>query len=82
MPMFSDETIKAAWTRAAAVCECTSDRHGHNGQCKTRLLWNLQGSELGGGWRACRKTTWGTDGLQNCEIRCTKCQGTVIKPLE
>jgi hypothetical protein len=29
-----------------------------------------------------RKASWGTDVLANCEIRCVKCQGPVIKPVE
>ncbi len=70
---FSEETINTAWERSKAVCECTNPLHRHGKRCSTRLLWTLQGGELGGGWRTCRKTTWGTDGLVNCEIRCAKC---------
>ena len=67
---FSLATIKAAWTRSGAICECTTVGHGHEGRCTTRLLWTLQGAERGAGWRACRKTTWGPDSLVNCEISC------------
>ncbi|MGA2378107.1 MAG: hypothetical protein ABSG85_02245 [Spirochaetia bacterium] len=70
---FSTATIQEAWTRSGSICECTSDGHGHQGRCTTRLLWTLQGGELGNGWQACRKTSWGTDGLENCEIRCARC---------
>jgi hypothetical protein len=79
---FTDAIIKAAWTRSGGVCECANTAHGHAKRCSTRLLWTLQGGELGAGWRACRKTTWGMDSLQNCEIRCAKCQGPIIKQVE
>jgi len=75
-------TIRAAWTRAGAVCECTGSCNGHGGRCTERLLWNLQGGEFPGGWHASRKAAWGTDVLANCEIRCVKCQGVKIKPAE
>jgi hypothetical protein len=79
---FTMVTIKAALTRSGSVCECTNDSHGHGKRCSTRLVWTLQGAEPGAGWRACRKTTWGPDGLQNCEIRCIACQGPKILPVE
>jgi hypothetical protein len=80
---FSEATIKAAWERFKAVCECRNPAHGHGKRCSTRLLWTLQGGELGGAaWRPYRKTPWGTDGLENCEIRCTRCQGPLFKPFE
>jgi hypothetical protein len=77
---FSPRDINAAWTRSGAICECTDAGHDHGGRCAEKLLWSLQGAELGGGWRAIRMTTWGTDTLANCQIRCAKCQGPVIKP--
>lgn len=79
---FTERDIASAWTRAGAICECTSDRHGHEGRCHEKLFWRLQGGDLAGGWRACRKASWGTDVLQNCEIRCVKCQGVMIRPVE
>jgi hypothetical protein len=80
---FSETTIKAAFERSGAVCECTDPSHGHGRRCSTRLLWTLQGGELGGAaLQAYRKTSWGTDSLAKCEIRCVKCQGPVIKPAE
>ena len=72
---FSEAIIQAAWTRSAGICECSDIVHGHAQRCSTRLLWTLQGGELGGGWQAVRKASWGTDVLANCEIRCVKCQG-------
>ena len=79
---FSASTIEVAWSRSGAVCECRDPNHGHQGRCATRLLWTLQGGELNGGWRACRKTAWGMDGLSNCEIRCARCEGVRIWPAE
>jgi hypothetical protein len=79
---FSLRDISAAWARAGTVCECTAENHGHDGRCPEKLIWSLQGGELGGGWRPCRKAAWGTDVLANCEIRCVKCQGVMIKPVE
>ena len=70
---FSEATILEAWARSGGICECKNEGHGHQGRCKTTLLWTLQGAERGPGWRAYRKTTWGPDGLMNCEIRCAKC---------
>ena len=72
---FSQATIKAAWTRSGGVCECTLEGHGHQRRCTTRLLWTLQGGEVGAGWRACRKAGWGTDVLASSEIRRAKCAG-------
>ena len=37
------------------------------------VLAELDPGKLGGGWRAMRKVTWGTDVLANCQIRCVKC---------
>ena len=79
---FSPTTIKQAWDRCKGICECTNTAHGRGKRCSTRLLWTLQGGQAGAGWRACRKTTWGMDGLENCEIRCARCQGPMIKPVE
>jgi hypothetical protein len=72
---FSLRDISAAWARSDGVCECTGSCNRHEGRCTEKLLWNLQGGEIGYGWRACRKAAWGTDVLANCEIRCVKCQG-------
>jgi hypothetical protein len=79
---FSPRDISAAWARSGAKCECSTENHGHSDRCVEKLLWNLQGGELAGGWRACRKAAWGTDVLANCEIRCSKCQGPKIVPVE
>jgi hypothetical protein len=54
---FSAATIEAPWTRSDGVCECTREGHGHQGRRSARLLWYLQGGELGAGWRACRKVS-------------------------
>lgn len=61
---FSDRVIRAAWLRAAGKCE----------RCGAPLLWTLQGGELSGGWRVCRRTTWGTDVLTNCVVLFAACQ--------
>lgn len=79
---FSATTIKEAWERCNGVCECTDTAHGHAKRCSTRLFW-IQGGELGAAWKACRKkTTWGPDTLENCQIRCARCLGAVVKPME
>jgi len=70
---FTEATIKEAWERSNAVCECSNTIHGHGKRCSTRLLWTGQGGELGSGWRACRKTVLGPDSLTNCQIRCARC---------
>jgi hypothetical protein len=49
---FSPRDIAAAWARSRTVCECTAANHGRAGRCTEKLLWNLEGGELGGGWRA------------------------------
>jgi hypothetical protein len=79
---FSSRDVSAAWARSGTICECTAENHGHSGRCAEKLLWNLQGGELAGGWRAGRKAAWGTDVLANCEIRCVKCQGVKIGPVD
>jgi len=75
---FSQEIIEAAWKRSNAVCECTDSAHGHGKRCSTRLVWLLQGSDAGAGWRACGRTTLGPYDLSNCQIRCRRCQEAMI----
>jgi hypothetical protein len=65
---FSDEIVREAWKRSGGKCE----------RCGSALLWTLQGGELSGGWRVCRKTLWAPDVIANAEIRCAACQ----KPLQ
>ena len=72
---FSDELVRAAWSRSGGRCECHREGHGHEGRCRQTLLWNLRGAlSASGGWDAIRRTTWGTDVLANAEIRCAACQ--------
>ena len=78
--LFSESIILEAWRRSGGRCECTNDNHGHGDRCSTRLVWTLRGGELGSGWAAARRTTWGIDILQNCQILCARCQGPKIIP--
>jgi hypothetical protein len=75
--------VAEAWKRSGGRCECTRESHQHQGgRCARNLIWTMQGAEGGPGWTAARKTSWGTDVLGNCEIRCTACQGPQVKPAE
>ena len=72
---FSDELVRAAWDRSGGRCECHREGHGHGERCGASLLWSLRGAtSTAGGWSAVRRTSWGTDVLANCEIRCAACQ--------
>lgn len=76
---FSEEIIRTVWARAGGICECRGDRHGHGERCGQSLLWSLRGSDsTAGGWSTVRRTTWGTDILADCEIRCAPCQKPVF----
>lgn len=80
---FSEEIARAAWARSGGRCECRQESHGHGERCHQFLLWSLRGSDsLSGGWEVRRRTTWGTDVLQNCQILCARCQGPKIAPAE
>jgi len=62
---FSEEIVREAWKRSGGRCE----------KCGSSLLWTLRGAtSTAGGWSAVRRTSWGTDVLLNCEIRCAGCQ--------
>ena len=67
---FSDEMVRAAWKRAAGRCECKRENHGHDGRCRSSLLWTMRGAEEGAGFEARQLTSWGTDVLTNCAILC------------
>ncbi len=80
---FSEELIRAAWKRLEGRCECTlADKHGHGERCGRPLLWALRGATGEEGWDPVRRMSWATDVLANCEIRCAKCQGPKIVPVQ
>lgn len=73
---FSDQVVRAAFSRAEGRCECTRISHGHLSRCNAALLWHLRGSDFPGGWEAHHKTSvaaGGADTLDNCEILCQEC---------
>jgi len=67
---FSEEIVREAWKRSGERCECRSERHGHEGRCAQLLLWTMSGREGGAAWPVSWRTSWGTNVLGYCEIRC------------
>jgi len=78
---FSDETVRQAWQRAGAKCECTRKTHGHIGRCNKTLSWGNRGRSGWGAWEAHHRTSiqsGGTDALSNCEILCWDCHSRTL----
>jgi hypothetical protein len=72
---FTEKTVRAAFSRAAARCECGRATCGHAGRCPKRLTYDDH-TKLEGGWRANYAIPVhanGADTLGNCEILCAPC---------
>lgn len=73
---FSFETVRLAWVRAGAKCECQRKTCGHSGRCNQSLHWDKRNIECENGWEAHHRTALTSDGgdeLSNCEILCISC---------
>ena len=76
---FSDATIRMAFGRCGARCECTDGTHEHNkdtrteDKCNQPLVFDNRGKDGFGGWEAYPGDVDAGDNPSNCTIICMDC---------
>ena len=68
-----EASVRAAWLRAEACCECEQATHGHPGRCDQFLIWGARGETGAGGWEARRLP----NPRPGCVILCAVCSAEV-----
>jgi hypothetical protein len=48
----TEQSVREAWLRAEAGCECTKETHGHLDRCEQFLVWAARGGTGKGAWEA------------------------------
>jgi len=75
---FSGETVRAAWARGRARCECRRVSHGHSDPHGKELVYANRGREGAGAWEAHHVDPKGGNTLANCAIYCWPCHRATI----
>ena len=76
---FAESVVKQAWEKSGGQCECRRRTHSHFYiPCGKQLRWEIRGKASQGGWEAHQAMIGGGDALENCEILCWQCHGSIF----